>query len=84
VPSSVMVSRVNDGICGTSSSQCAQRIVLISVDPECCDGSDEWMTGACPNDCAEIGREHRARVDAELKTRKTVSSSTLGSGSADI
>jgi protein kinase C substrate 80K-H len=43
------------------------------IDPECCDGSDEWQSGACPNSCAEIGREYRARVEAETKTRKTVS-----------
>ena len=42
------------------------------VDPECCDGSDEWQSGACPDSCAEIGREHRARIEAETKTRKTV------------
>ena len=42
------------------------------IDPECCDGSDEWQSGACPNLCAEIGREHRARIEAETKTRKTV------------
>jgi len=47
----------------------------LMVDPECCDGSDEWQSGACPNSCAEIGRKHRARIEAETKTRKTVSSS---------
>jgi len=45
----------------------------LMVDPECCDGSDEWQSGACPHSCAEIGREHRARIEAETKTRKTVS-----------
>ena len=45
----------------------------LMIDPECCDGSDEWQSGACPNSCAEIGREHRARIEAETKTRKTVS-----------
>ena len=47
----------------------------LMVDPECCDGSDEWQSGGCPDSCAEIGREHRARIEAETKTRKTVSSS---------
>lgn len=47
------------------------------IDPECCDGSDEWQTGACPDTCAEIGREHRARIEAETKTRKTVRSSDM-------
>jgi len=46
---------------------------VLMTDPECCDGSDEWQSGACPNSCAEIGREHRARIEAETKTRKTVS-----------
>lgn len=45
------------------------------IDPECCDGSDEWATGACENKCAEIGKEYRAKVEAETKTRKTVSCS---------
>jgi hypothetical protein len=31
------------------------------------------MSGACPNSCAEIGREYRAKIEAETKTRKTVS-----------
>ena len=43
------------------------------ADPECCDGSDEWATGACPNRCAEIGKEYRDTIEVELKTRKTVS-----------
>ncbi|RXK36650.1 protein kinase C substrate 80K-H [Tremella mesenterica] len=55
IPGRVLSSRVNDGIC----------------DPECCDGSDEWATGACPNKCAEIGQEYRRQVEAEMKTRKT-------------
>lgn len=49
---------------------------LRRADPECCDGSDEWATGACPNTCQEIGKEYRARVEAETKTRKTVGTST--------
>jgi hypothetical protein len=46
--------------------------VELTSDPECCDGSDEWMSGACPDTCAEIGREYRAKVESEMKTRKTV------------
>lgn len=49
-----------------------KSIVELTADPECCDGSDEWQTGACPNQCEEIGREYRTRVEAETKTRKTV------------
>ena len=44
----------------------------LRADPECCDGTDEWATGACPDRCAEIGKEHRERTEAEAKTRKTV------------
>lgn len=57
IPGKVLASRVNDGIC----------------DPECCDGSDEWASGACPDRCAEISKVHREKVDAEQKTRRTVS-----------
>ncbi|KAK1921369.1 glucosidase II beta subunit-like-domain-containing protein [Papiliotrema laurentii] len=55
IPGRVRRSRVNDGIC----------------DPECCDGSDEWQTGVCQDRCEAIGREHRQKAEAELKTRKT-------------
>ncbi|KAL1408832.1 hypothetical protein Q8F55_005646 [Vanrija albida] len=56
IPGRVKSSRVNDGIC----------------DPECCDGSDEWQSGAsCPNRCEEIAREYRERVELETKTRRT-------------
>ncbi|KAH8113337.1 endoplasmic reticulum protein [Phellopilus nigrolimitatus] len=37
---------------------------------ECCDGSDE-QPGVCPNVCAQVGQEYRARVEAETKIRKT-------------
>ncbi|TXT10626.1 hypothetical protein VHUM_02131 [Vanrija humicola] len=55
IPGRVRSSRVNDGIC----------------DPECCDGSDEWQTGVCPNNCEQISREYRERVELETKTRRT-------------
>lgn len=55
IPGRVRSSRVNDGIC----------------DPECCDGSDEWSSGNCPNKCAEIGKAYKAQVELEQKTRKT-------------
>ncbi|KAJ9110673.1 hypothetical protein QFC19_001502 [Naganishia cerealis] len=44
----------------------------VNDDSECCDGSDEWDSPTeCPNRCAEIGAEHRAKVQAEQKLRKT-------------
>jgi hypothetical protein len=46
---------------------------LTGADPECCDGSDEWGTGACPSRCSQIGKEYREKAEAEMKTRKTVS-----------
>ncbi|WVQ94203.1 hypothetical protein IAU59_001281 [Kwoniella sp. CBS 9459] len=55
IPGQVLSSRVNDGLC----------------DPECCDGSDEWATGACPDRCGEIDKAHREAAEAERKTRKT-------------
>ncbi|KAI8818404.1 glucosidase II beta subunit-like-domain-containing protein [Fimicolochytrium jonesii] len=43
-------SRVNDGIC----------------DPECCDGSDEYLgIVKCPNTCMEVGAAHRKEVEAQ-------------------
>lgn len=48
--------------------------MLIRLDDECCDGSDEYATpGLCPDRCREIGEKYRAEQDALLKTRKTVS-----------
>ncbi|KAG0700078.1 glucosidase II beta subunit-like-domain-containing protein, partial [Suillus ampliporus] len=37
---------------------------------ECCDGSDE-PSSVCPNTCQEVGAEHRKKVAAERKLRKT-------------
>lgn len=54
-PAYIRSSQVNDGIC----------------DPECCDGSDEWDSGAnCPNTCKAIGAEARKR-DKELARVRT-------------
>lgn len=51
IPSCLLVSRVNDGIC----------------DPECCDGSDEFDgKTACPNRCKEVGQAYRKEKAAEL------------------
>ncbi|GHJ89304.1 hypothetical protein NliqN6_5706 [Naganishia liquefaciens] len=56
IPGWVYASRVNDGIC----------------DPECCDGSDEWDSPTeCPDVCAKVGAEYRAKIQAEQKIRKT-------------
>ena len=47
------------------------KLLDVFVEPECCDGSDE-QPGVCPNVCAEVGKEYRKKMDAEMKLRKTV------------
>jgi len=44
---------------------------LALAEKECCDGSDE-PEGVCPNICEEMGKEHRQRMEAEMKLRRTV------------
>ncbi|KAJ3125459.1 hypothetical protein HK098_000273 [Nowakowskiella sp. JEL0407] len=56
VPQYIPASKVNDGIC----------------DPECCDGSDEYLGSVkCPNKCKELGDETRQLEEKLLKIRKT-------------
>ncbi|WVO16024.1 hypothetical protein L204_103689 [Cryptococcus depauperatus] len=55
IPDQIVKSRVGDGLC----------------EPECCDGSDEWQTGACPNRCEQIGKQWRAEKEAQEKIRRT-------------
>jgi protein kinase C substrate 80K-H len=43
-----------------------------SIEPQCCDGSDE-RPGVCKNACKEIGEAYRKQRDAERKIQKTVS-----------
>lgn len=51
----LLISRVNDGIC----------------DPECCDGSDETDGKVqCPNVCAQLAKEHKAKADAEARVQR--------------
>ncbi|KAM0791314.1 hypothetical protein ACM66B_005786 [Microbotryomycetes sp. NB124-2] len=52
VPSCILTSRVNDGIC----------------DPECCDGSDETDGKvSCPNVCQRVGYEHKRKLAEEAR-----------------
>jgi protein kinase C substrate 80K-H len=69
---SIPSSRVNDGLCGTCRFLTLIRTsyLMISPEPECCDGSDE-PTGVCPNRCMEFGEEYAKHVALENKTRKT-------------
>ncbi|GMK53438.1 hypothetical protein CspeluHIS016_0100240 [Cutaneotrichosporon spelunceum] len=55
IPARILSSRVNDGVC----------------DEACCDGSDEWASGACPNRCADIARSHKERIERDARIRRT-------------
>jgi protein kinase C substrate 80K-H len=76
IPGYVIPGRVNDGLCGELRvvQTCVGSDRADTVDDECCDGSDEWATGACRNRCEEVGKAYRTRVAAETQTRKTVCS----------
>ena len=54
---------------GHSPCSVALTDSLLCKEPECCDGSDE-PSGICPNVCEQVGKEHRARLEAENKIRK--------------
>ena len=43
-----------------------------SLEPTCCDGSDE-PAGVCENICAAVGKEYRQKQEAARKLRSTVS-----------
>lgn len=60
-------------VSNTVHCQRAQAVADKYTEPECCDGSDEWATGACPNNCEAVGKEWRAAKEASEKIRKTVS-----------
>ncbi|BEJ14197.1 hypothetical protein CspHIS471_0313710 [Cutaneotrichosporon sp. HIS471] len=55
IPARILSSRVNDGVC----------------DEACCDGSDEWASGGCPNRCHDIAKAHKERIEREGKIRRT-------------
>lgn len=59
---------VNEGHEGATIS--SSRVNDGLCEKECCDGSDE-PEGVCPNVCEEVGKEHRQRVEAEMKIRRT-------------
>jgi protein kinase C substrate 80K-H len=46
-------------------------VLDVSVEPTCCDGSDE-LAGVCENTCAAVGKEYRKEQEAARKQRKTV------------
>ncbi|KAJ2696836.1 hypothetical protein H4218_004334 [Coemansia sp. IMI 209128] len=55
IPARIPSSKVNNGVC----------------DPECCDGTDEYESKACPDRCLELGEKVREeeRVLALLRER---------------
>ena len=56
IPGVVLSSRVTDGICGMFASFANGLLLVVGLtgaNSECCDGSDEWATGAV---CAQIGK----------------------------
>jgi protein kinase C substrate 80K-H len=42
---------------------------------DCCDASDEWATGACSNQCEEVGRA--AREEAVLAAKRRAEGSKI-------
>ncbi|CAG8691223.1 10007_t:CDS:10, partial [Acaulospora colombiana] len=58
-----------DSFFGLLASVTKLRLVA-TLEKECCDGSDESF-GVCPNICEEVGKEHRKKLEAEAKLRRT-------------
>ncbi len=71
IGASVPSSRVNDGLCGWLVSLRHFLSVDASIEPACCDGSDE-PAGVCEDTCAAVGEEYRKVQEAARKLRRTV------------
>jgi hypothetical protein len=70
-------SRVNDGICGKVFCvyKMFQSQTWSLVDPECCDGSDEYSGRVkCPNKCAD---EHRKAQERREQMEKLMAKVVL-------
>lgn len=65
-------SRVNDGLCGPLFALQFPSFTDASLEPACCDGSDE-PAGICENTCAAVGELYRQKQEAARKLQKTVS-----------
>jgi protein kinase C substrate 80K-H len=72
IGASVPSSRVNDGLCGRMFALRHPPSSDASLEPACCDGSDE-SAGVCENTCAAVGELYRQKQEAARKLRKTVS-----------
>ncbi len=69
---SIQSSRVNDGLCGRFFALRCPPFTDASLEPACCDGSDE-AAGVCEDICAVVGELYRQKQEAARKLRKTVS-----------
>jgi protein kinase C substrate 80K-H len=72
VGASIPSSRVNDGLCGPLFALRYPSSTDASLEPACCDGSDE-PAGVCENTCAAVGELYRQKQEAARKLQKTVS-----------
>lgn len=72
IGASIQSSRVNDGLCGRFFALRCPPFTDTSLEPACCDGSDE-AAGVCEDTCAAVGELYRQKQEAARKLRKTVS-----------
>jgi len=72
IGASIPSSRVNDGLCGRFFASWYPPSTEASLEPACCDGSDE-DAGVCEDTCAVVGELYRQKLEAARKLRKTVS-----------
>ena len=53
-----------------SSTSTSFSFSFFSSDPDCCDGSDEYLTpNLCPNKCSEVGKQYR-KIQTELLNKR--------------
>jgi len=72
IGASIPSSHVNDGLCGQLSVLCYHSSIDASLEPACCDGSDEPV-GVCENMCVTVGEIYRKKQEAARKLQSTVS-----------
>jgi len=72
IGASIQSSRVNDGLCGRFFALRCSPFTDASLEPACCDGSDE-AAGVCEDTCAAVGELYRQKKESARKLQKTVS-----------
>ena len=72
IGASIPSSHVNDGLCGQLSVLCYHSSIDASLEPACCDGSDEPV-GVCEDMCVTVGEIYRKKQEAARKLQSTVS-----------